>query len=1401
MGLVKKIFKIFSLVFFALYISSCEQGCVESDQFSSEFSTVQSYPVADGVYGFYDPVEGGQRAQWHSAGFRSNGEPMVIKITGAWTAWYGDSMSAAKMSQIPSCRICAKSKNRKSDNCVCGPNENPVAETMTLSGLPSTALCQTLQEQNNPELCSCTKDPAQGYTSSVENNMRQPYSDIYYFSLDALDKNENPRIADRQQPCKFEKGMGLYIGLFGASGFVTPKNVYPLYTLEKGCEITTNNSKCIDENGDDRTFYLYRSPNNRTFIKDDHDNNDGSDTNSENDEYHKPNEQVKLLIFDRYYADNFGQYHVEFLGGVGSADKKGLIEFIVNLFEDVVLGKVNDDGLRDGGVIKSMYNSIVHDSGFAKMMQILLSLYIAIYGFATLIGVAELNKKELLSRVVKISLVMLFTSKDSWNMYNDLVVRFFKDGMDYVVSMMMSISDSNVTPSSMILTAQEDRVASYSNATRFSYVDLMIKKMLSAAVAKKVFGLFFGTYPPFSLIYIIAIYLLIAFFIYVMIFVAMIYLTNILKIIFALALGPIFMCFTLFSHTNQMFKNWLAFVGARSLEIILVFMVLYNFLVLIDKQFNALLSFRTCAVGFDIIPGILPVRVLKSYVPTHSPMYWFSSLVVIGGFIFMTKLIVEKIADLAGELISIGGVDNKDGDDVGRGKSGFAMAGAMAGEIGGAIKDGAMKVGKFAGRHGIEIGTAAARKSGLAEKWNNMGKAIPFRGIRSRARDSVVDSAIKKARSEGMSKGFSGKALDQHIRSQVTKTLGEYMYHNPKEAALKGVNMSAAAERMDKVLLEQPLKQFLKDTAKKMKEEQGGDLKIGKDFRQALRAKAREWADKNTNVGASGLDKFFGVGKDTKAGFERSKFDKEGDRGMRNLVRSLSEIAPEDAARKLHGNAAKQQEYQKMLDEKDYRKHKLDERANKTYFGQGVNMLKNAAKAVTRSTKYSTDLARKSLARNLEAEKSRNDGFAERKKGFMGASKHVGKVLVERMGGNVGKGWNPLGRVKMLDRAADSEFLGGERKYEREADKKQRESLLGRLRDDKKLSPEKRAFFEGQLGELARKPIKELAENMRKTDEYKKVERDFAEKKDLESRLKQVDESIKKFVEKFGDRASLRNPGQNVILSQLEKEKAECEARKKHLEDELKKDNRKNLEKIKAESEVLINDKDRTLSEKLEMLKELKAMGLDTSKEIKDITEEIKKDFDKKTGELEKLFADGKVLEAEKSLTDEDKKDGKISFEDYKNKVEELKSVGLTTYTDEERKAAQATDLIPTGMEVKFGASITDALLKASDIGLKAGSIALGIDPAADDKEKAAKKSTAEAKKQEIEMREKVAKMNKKIKEMEIATLEAEIKGTGTDAQRAKLAALSKEHKDLDSDLRRFENDAAAVDSEIKANT
>lgn len=866
MKLAKKITQIFSLIALIAIASSCKPQCYNNDEFDVNRVIIDSYPTSDNITGSYDSETGGQNVDWHNTGLKSNGDMFLIKISGAWTAWGGggagnSNLSESVLETMPVCNTCAKIDSN-TPNCICYANQTPQGE------FSQTCDPNDILQQNNPNLCTCTKDPTFGTALDYK---------VYHFPLNYYTKNETPQIADKQSECKFNRGMGAYIALFGRSGVTDPVRAYHLFTDDKDingqptaiCDIGKNtNGECKDSSGRDRTSYVFRSANNRIFMKDDGEGNTGRNLDTSNDTYHGPNEVVKVKIYDQYYKDNFGKYNIDILRGVGDngeSSEVGILEYMVRLVENVLLGDlrpiettkqidgeevVTTEYVRQGGIIEVMYKGIVQDSVFIRVLQLTLILYVAFYGLATLMGIAEINKKELMSRLVKISLVMFFTNQNSWYWYNKLVVGFFYDSMNYIVSLFMSLSDyalSEKIDTSALLVAQMDRSVDISNATRFSYVDNMIKMMLSTSFAAKVFSLLFS--DVLGILYIYLIYRIVVFnFLKTMVHAATLYLTNMMKIIFVLCLGPIFIAFSLFAHTKNMFQNWLSFLGSRSLEIILIFAILYNFVMLIDLWIRDLLDYSACveSQGFGGIlkaagaGGLFSINILKAKgIADRNLVVWLTKIAKIAALIFITKLVLDKVMAVAGALISIGGIANKSASGEGHGQSGANMAAGLSGGLTGMADKMARATDPTFDRAkslGGMVGGLTSKVIG-GDMWgfNPLKSDLnPVKAGREAARNSLLDASINQAKKDvaGM-KGADGKPLSsldaaKAIRDQVAKKYGGEL---SKTAAVLGVTPERAAARVDQL--------FAKQLA--------GDLKakgfMGNELKSQLRSGLQAYAD------------------------------------------------------------------------------------------------------------------------------------------------------------------------------------------------------------------------------------------------------------------------------------------------------------------------------------------------------------------------------------------------------------------------------------------------------------------------------------------------------------------------------------------------------------------------------
>ncbi len=843
----QKLTKLLSLIFIAIAVAACKgEGCIEPDEFDNDYIQVDSNPTDDGIFGSYDHVNGGQTAEWHQTGLTSNGEGFLIHVSGSWAPWYGSMMTQKKLNQLKRCEFCAKRRDDPNESCICYKNQKPLKKENY--GIEPFQECDIESLNNDATQCTCT----------TKNGKVTDYG-VFHFPLTYYADDHHIKLPDEQHdPCKYDRGMGLYIGLFGNSGNQMPIRVYHLFSEEEICPITLNSDgQCIDENGINRTKYVFRSANNRIFIKDDLAGNDGTDTNAGDDIFHKPNEHVKFIIHDRYYSDNYGSYNISILKGVWRDGDTGLLEFLVKMVEDSLLGKIDKNGQRQGSVIEFMYKAVVQDMYFGAILQMCLVLYIAFYGIAVLIGIAEINKKQIYGRVLKVGLIILFTTASSWNFYNQIIVGFFKDSMDFLINFVTNFAESNIDENNPLRVAQMAAESQTGSSSRFAYIDNMIKTLFSLNVTKKIWGLFFTG----GILYIILIYVLIFGFLYVMLLAASIYIVTLMKLIFVLALGPIFIAFTLFGQTLESFKKWLAFLGARSLEIIILFLLLYTFVMIIDRRFVELLSYRVC--WETIIFGIFPLNILKSH-SDRSFVSWMHDISTIAGLLFMTYLVIQQIPTLSGGLISIGGNDGGGVDDGGHNKQSLStnsIAGKFMSNIG-TLATGSLSIAtKDILAPSFRVGRYVTRKMGISGAIDSIGEKIPFRGPRTILRDMMIDEAIKRAKKAALAKGLTAgtKEFDKEVRSHFYKNsvdggMQAWMFQNKNKSAFLDMTEKNISARLEKKLVKEPLKKFIKDRAKAIKRMDPKDIPLGKDMNQKLKEDARQWAEKSLIGGAASIN-------------------------------------------------------------------------------------------------------------------------------------------------------------------------------------------------------------------------------------------------------------------------------------------------------------------------------------------------------------------------------------------------------------------------------------------------------------------------------------------------------------------------------------------------------------------
>lgn len=790
MNLKKTIYKAILIIFSAFLLSSCGGSpyCINANEFDSDTTRADSKTIS--IFGFYNNTNGGQTQNWQETGYQTNGLQLIIQIDGGWNSW-GRATSK-------DCTICSKFINQEfkdnvtaitataGENCVCPAGVEPAKEV----DAPAGTDCTKTGDQQELGKCTCRKVFSNGNSiSSITTATKTPIVNFHHFALDYFNKNGSEKII--KNSCSYKAGMGLFLGFFDNNGIMISEKPYHLFSQEEVCNVAKTNGKCIDSDGQNIASYIYR-------IGD-------QDSTSLNITKPPSNKIIKLTINDSYYSDNKGSYSVTFLQGIMKYKESGLLENLVIVFEDTMLGKLNSKGIREGGFVKGIYNGIVQSSIFIRILQICLSLYIVFFGIAVIMGVVEVGKKELLQRVLKLGLVVFFINPTSWVNYELYVVSFFKDGLDYLVNLVMTAYDYQADKSSLSEIAKMSREQAVGNSTRFSFADIVIKSLFSNPVSKKIYGLFNAS--PIGFIWILMIYSSIFFFIFVMLNAAMFYVVNLIKLVIALALGPVFIVFSLFSKTQDNFKKWLSFLATRAFEILILFLIAYSFTLIIDKEFKTMLTFRSC-LEERVFLWFLNYNVWKSYPSIDSFSPYVLKIILLN---YLTLMIITKIPAICSEIISVGGVFEKEkGAAPPGGSSAFGIMNSALGGIKSIAASSIKEVGNlaravldstFSSKNPLSISNilsypAQALKgaakyldnyanttTSTAGKYASKAVATAFRGgsailnapasiakyFNDRRNNALIDNKMNKLEAESKDKDMNSVSKEKFFRKEMAK--------------------------------------------------------------------------------------------------------------------------------------------------------------------------------------------------------------------------------------------------------------------------------------------------------------------------------------------------------------------------------------------------------------------------------------------------------------------------------------------------------------------------------------------------------------------------------------------------------------------------------------------------------
>jgi type IV secretory pathway VirB6-like protein len=213
---------------------------------------------------------------------------------------------------------------------------------------------------------------------------------------------------------------------------------------------------------------------------------------------------------------------------------------------------------RYANAMRAIYDGptgLVRNFNIQNIVKAMAGLYIIIYAIYFLLGAVEMTTSDLLSRIVKVILVVnVLFSENSWQFFNDYLFSMMLGGTAQLVGIFANSSSSVSNP--------------------FSFLDPAFNTYISSKFWLAILAQLLQIWNGLGLLAMLVIASMTLFFA-TLLEITMAYILSLIVIHILIGLAPIFIPFMLFSSTKSFFTNWISVIFKNMLQpAILITMIL-----------------------------------------------------------------------------------------------------------------------------------------------------------------------------------------------------------------------------------------------------------------------------------------------------------------------------------------------------------------------------------------------------------------------------------------------------------------------------------------------------------------------------------------------------------------------------------------------------------------------------------------------------------------------------------------------------------------------------------------------------------------------------------------------------------------------------------------------------------
>ncbi len=259
----------------------------------------------------------------------------------------------------------------------------------------------------------------------------------------------------------------------------------------------------------------------------------------------------------------------------------GIISDIINEIRTFFIG---DN--KDSGTVHNIFNLVIKNPVIVHSIRVLLVLYIGYLGLGYMVGFIRITQKDAVIEVLKITLVVVLISPNSWNFFSTYLFGVMLDaGMEltyYLVQPLGFRKAENISGKGI------------SEITQFVFenYDQMFYELFNNVVWTKIWSLIctslIGVILGFLAIIAIKDYMI------CVIRAITMYIISIITLCILFILAPIFISFSLFKKTNDLFKSWINNMISMALQPLFVFFAIAFLHKMFIATFHMALGFAAC---------------------------------------------------------------------------------------------------------------------------------------------------------------------------------------------------------------------------------------------------------------------------------------------------------------------------------------------------------------------------------------------------------------------------------------------------------------------------------------------------------------------------------------------------------------------------------------------------------------------------------------------------------------------------------------------------------------------------------------------------------------------------------------------------------------------------------------